>query len=90
MDAEATLEEIRRLAVQRRIRLSYHASRERMLERGNLTFEDIRAALVGARSIRSNAHRNPGTWRVEGQDLDGDDLTCVVALEGDVVVITVF
>jgi hypothetical protein len=31
-----------------------------------------------------------GRWKVEGPDLDGDDLTVVVVIEAEVVVITVF
>jgi hypothetical protein len=29
-------------------------------------------------------------WKVTGPDLDGDDLTCVVALQSEVIVVTIF
>jgi hypothetical protein len=31
-----------------------------------------------------------GDWRVDGPDLEGDELTCVVVIEGDVIILTVF
>jgi len=64
-----------------------HAS-ERMHSRG-ATPGDVRAALITARSSRWQADRE--TWRITGGvDLDGDELVVIVALEADVVVVTVF
>lgn len=46
-------------------------------------------ALLGA--TRATEQRDHGRWCVEGGvDLDGDDLTVVVAVEADVVVVTLF
>ena len=46
-------------------------------------------ALLGATS--ATEQRDRGCWRVQGGvDLDGDDLTVIVALEADVVVVTLF
>lgn len=48
---------------------------------------DLRHALVNARSC---SQQKTGNWRVEGSDLDGDDLTLVVAIEDGLVVVTLF
>jgi hypothetical protein len=57
-----------------------------MRERG-ATFADVEHALAGAR--RCSLQEN-GRWRVDGSDLDGDDLTAVVVLDAGVVVVTMF
>jgi len=48
---------------------------------------DLRNALVDARSC---APQKDGTWKVEGCDLDGDDLTVVVVIDDGLVVVTLF
>ena len=57
-----------------------------MQERG-VREGDLRNALVRARSC---SPRKEDTWRVEGSDLDGDDLTVVVVIEDGLVVVTLF
>ena len=59
-----------------------------MADRG-ATREDLRSALVTATTaIRQPDREN---WRIEGgTDNDGDDLTVIVDLEADVIVVTVF
>lgn len=47
----------------------------------------VRHALAGAR--RCDA-ADQGHWKVFGEDLEGDELVCVVAIEAGVVVVTVY
>ncbi len=80
------LAEIQRLASLNRIVYTGHAL-TRMDDRG-ASRADVRSALITATSAR---RQERGTWRVEGgRDLDGDDLTAVVDIEADVIVVTVF
>jgi pentatricopeptide repeat protein len=83
---EAALEEIRALAQAGRIEVSVHAT-HRMRERG-VELGDVRHALARAAACHWQPLRE--TWRVCGEDLRGEPLTVVVALAGDVVVVTVF
>jgi len=81
------LAEIKRLAELGRIVFTHHA-RLRMLDRG-ATVRDVRNALLCAEIAVPQRERD--NWRVEGGvDLDGDDLTVIVDLEADVVVVTLF
>lgn len=85
-DAQA-LAEIQRLAQLDRIRYSHHA-RDRMAERGAMP-ADVRCALVTATAAVWQAERS--NWRVRGGvDRAGDELTAVVDLEADVIVVTIF
>jgi hypothetical protein len=63
-------------------------AQQRMYER-SIKRRDILCALTSAAS-RCRAGARPGRWKVTGPDLDGDDLSCVCAIESGVVVITVF
>lgn len=47
---------------------------------------DIRCALIAAQTCEASG----AAWKVTGPGLDGDDLTCVVAIEDGIVVVTVF
>lgn len=81
------LSEIKRLARLGRVRFSRHA-RDRMAERG-ASEPDVRHALVTATSTLCQSDR--ASWRLEGGfDLDGDDLVVVLAVEANVLIITVF
>ena len=82
--AEA-LQDIRGFAAAGRIRIEPHA-RQRMKERG-ARFSDVEHALVNAARC---ALQENGRWRVDGRDLDGDDITLVVVIEAGVVVVTLF
>ncbi|MBX3249583.1 MAG: DUF4258 domain-containing protein [Myxococcales bacterium] len=85
MTEDEVREVVRTAAVQRRFRLSNHA-KERCVAR-RVAYEDVRHAL----STALRAHEQPnGCWRVTGRDLDDDDLTCIIAIEDDVVVVTLF
>lgn len=85
MDTKA-LGEIQRLARLDRIVLTRHAAK-RMDQRGAKR-GDVRAALVSATSALA---QDGGGWRVAGGcDREGDDLTVIVDIEADVLVITLF
>ena len=82
----AALAEIHRLAQFDRIRFTRHAA-DRMDQRGAKR-EDVRAALVSG-TVAIAQER--GGWRVEGGvDSAGDELTVIVDIEADVIVITLF
>lgn len=50
---------------------------------------DVQNALKTAKTATHQPAKD--RWRIDGgHDLDGDELTIVVALEGDVVIVTVF
>jgi hypothetical protein len=57
-----------------------------MAQRG-ASANDVLEALSGARVCQAGPDQR---WKVTGPDLDGDDLTAVVAIDDDVVVVTVF
>jgi hypothetical protein len=67
--------------------VSIHA-RDRQALR-SVQVADIAAALATATSATFQSDRD--TWRIDGGlDLDGDELTVIVAFEDGVVVVTVF
>ena len=49
---------------------------------------DVVHALANAVGCRQAGE--PGKWRADGPDLDGDELTAVVVIEAGLVVVTVF
>jgi hypothetical protein len=57
-----------------------------MKERG-VYREDVRNALTYLESCQPAEEER---WKVSGPDLDGDALTVLVAIEGDLAVITVY
>jgi hypothetical protein len=85
VDAATALADIRGYAAANRILIVRHAW-QRMAERG-AQYEDVRHALAGARKCRA---ADQGRWKVFGVDRDGDELVCVVTIEGGVIVVTVF
>ena len=81
------LDEIQRLAKWWRFRWSRHAL-VRMAER-DIQRADVRHALLTAKVANWQADRV--CWRVSGgYDLAGDDLAVIVAIEDDLLIITVF
>lgn len=84
MTTAEALDTIRNLASRGRVVFSRHAQ-QRMQQR-NVSYKDAFTALVGAHGCEVNGEN----WKVTGPDVDGDPLTCVVALEDDVVVVTVY
>lgn len=87
MDPLSALNEIRRYAVQGRIRISRHADK-RMDERG-VTFDDVRHALCGA-SMCQPSPDGPGRWEVPGLDEEGERLLVVVVIESGLIVVSLF
>jgi hypothetical protein len=83
--AAEALRDIRGYAAAGRYAVSAHA-RKRMRER-SVREGDLRNALVNAGACVEQAD---GTWKVSGEDLDGDELTVVVAIEDGLVVVTLF
>jgi hypothetical protein len=66
--------------------LSIHAA-GRMRQR-SVTVADIRAC---GRTAKSCLYQiQSGTWRIEGEDLDGEMLTVVCGIEDSVVIVTIF
>ena len=57
-----------------------------MAARGALQ-RDVWFALKGA--VSTEAQRD-GSWRTKGFDCDGDDITIVVVIQGQLLVVTVF
>lgn len=85
MNASAALVEIRGFAAANRFRISRHAG-ERMVGRG-VQYEDVRRALSTARRCKA---QDGDRWKVSGADVDGDELTLIVIIEGGVIVVTVY
>lgn len=85
MTADEALKHVRGFAAAGRYVVSQHA-RKRMQERG-VQEMDLRNALVNARSAEA---KDDGKWKVEGSDLDGDDLTVIVVIDDGVIVVTLF
>lgn len=82
--AAEALATIKGLAGANKIRFTAHAL-QRSSQRGG-SFAHVRCALMGASSCQAA----DAAWRVEGKDLDGDDLTMVIVIEDAVVIITLF
>ena len=57
-----------------------------MRERG-LTYADVEHALLHAASEKRQEN---GRWKLGSQDLDGDDLTLIVHVADEVLVVTLF
>lgn len=85
MGRKDAIEAIRFAASASRIRYESHA-RLRMKER-SVSREDVRNALMNLKTCKAGIDDR---WKVTGPDLDGDALTVVLVIEGDLVVITVF
>jgi hypothetical protein len=54
-----------------------------------IQYEDVRHALMNSRNCRPAGAEHPERWKVDGPDLEGDDLTLVVVVDERVIVITV-
>jgi len=85
MTVEEALDEIQEHARWGRVSLTTHA-RQRMRQR-SVTIDDVYEAIATARHC---VEQDNGTWLLEGFDMDEDDLTVVVELEGEDLIITVF
>ncbi|MFZ5439516.1 MAG: DUF4258 domain-containing protein [Myxococcota bacterium] len=85
MTAAEALEKVRGLAAPGRYVVSQHA-RQRMRQRG-VREGDLRHALENAHACSPQADDK---WKVDGPDLDGDELTVVVVIDDGLVVVTLF
>lgn len=86
MTADQALRDIRGYASAGRVRFSQHAIR-RMGERG-ASVDDVINACANATLCRRTA--DAGGWKATGPDLDGDQLTAVIAFEGGLLIVTMF
>ena len=86
MDDQQALAEVKRLAIARRVSFTKHAY-DRMRERGAVV-ADVLAALSSATRAQ---HETGYKYRVTGGvDRDGDELSVIVAIEADLLVVTIF
>lgn len=67
--------------------LTFHAMKVRMSQR-NVRRADIIECAKTAKKCLYDSKRN--TFKVVGLDLDGDELTVVAGIDGDIIVITVY
>ena len=86
MTPAAALALIHGAAMARQVKISPHAY-DRMEQRG-AKVDDVLTALLHA--VRCVHEPENDRWKVPGFDRDGDDLTCIVTVEHNVVVVTVF
>ena len=88
MTSDEALQDIRGFAGAGRVRFTRHA-RLRAAERaGGTSVGELH--VVHALKHATTCAPSDAKWKVTGPDLDGDDLTAVVVLEADVLVVTVF
>jgi hypothetical protein len=86
MNPAEALRHIRGYAAAGRVRFVHHAY-QRMDERG-ATVRDVIKACANATQCTRAAQAD--RWKATGPDLDGDELTVVVAIEDGLLVITLF
>jgi len=67
--------------------LSFHAMNHRMSQR-NVRRMDIIECAKTAKKCLFDAKRN--TFKIVGQDIDGEELTVIVGIDRDIIVITVY
>lgn len=88
MTADEALRDVRGFAAAGRVRFTRHA-RTRAAERvGGSSVGELH--VVHALKLATSCVPSDAKWKVSGPDLDGDELTAVVALEAGVIVVTVF
>lgn len=87
MDVESLKKRVVAALAQNDFILTFHAQRVRMPER-NVRRADIVECGKTAKECLYDSKRD--TYKVRGNDLDGDELTVVAGIDGEVVVITVY
>jgi hypothetical protein len=89
VEGSDALRVIRGYATANRVVFTKHA-KERASQRasGSAGLQHVLHALRNAATCRVGD--KPDSWRSTGPDLDGDDLTAIVVIEGGLIVITVF
>jgi len=83
--AAIALKDINGYAAANRITLTDHAIRR--ARQRNASIADIRHGLMTAQTCKD---QNDGTWKVFSEDLDGDELILIVALQSEDLIITLF
>src|SRR5688572_12583484 len=83
--AEA-LDRVKGLTSANRWRIEPRHGIPRMRQRG-ASFEDVRHGLISAVDCH---FQDNGRWKLETEDLDGDEMFLVVVVEDDVLVVTLF
>lgn len=86
MTEQQMLELVRSYTRANRWEVEQHHGRPRMQQRG-VSFADVEHALLNAMQCRVQEN---GRWKLVSRDLDGDDLTLVVTVDDEVIVITLF
>lgn len=88
MNESDALRAIRRIARTGLIILSRHA--QSRMQKRNVRFSDVRYALRNVTTVKRSASDHASDWIATGPDLDGEELTAAVILQGGVLVVTVY
>jgi hypothetical protein len=86
MTSDEALQAVKGFARANRIFLTTHAH-VRMAERG-ARYADVQHALANAARVKNDGA--PDKWKAFGEDLDGDELVCVVVIEDGLAVVTLY
>jgi hypothetical protein len=86
MNPQEAIEKVRRLAIQNRIRYTFHAEYDSMTDR-SVSHRDVRHSLSNCEKCTKQEEYK---WKCVGPDLEDDELTVVVVIEDDLLVVTVF
>jgi hypothetical protein len=86
MTEQQMLELVRSLMRANRWEVDQYHGQSRMQQR-SVTFADVEHALLHATQCRLQEN---GRWKLVSCDLDGDDLTLIVVVDDEVLVITLF
>jgi hypothetical protein len=81
------LAQARLYASQNRVRIDVYHALPRMSQRGVRRGDVLCALQTGTDCVPGN---KAGRWKITGEDLDGEALSVVCVVEGDVLVVTVF
>ncbi len=84
MTSTQALTEIRGYASAGRVRFTRHAL-QRMAQRGAREADVLYALTNAAGCVADGVN-----WKATGPDMDGDELTAIVVIEGGLLVVTVF
>lgn len=86
--SDEALLEVRGFAAAGRVRFTRHARARADKRAGGATVGELH--VVHALKHATDCASNEAKWKVSGPDLDGDELTAVVVVDGGVIVVTVF
>lgn len=86
MTERQMLELVRSLTRANRWEVDQYHGQSRMQQRG-VSFADVEHALLNATQCRVQEN---GRWKLVSCDLDGDDLTLIVFVDDEILVMTLF